>query len=88
MSSYIAERELHKTANVDVCHCSYTTDKVKDSIYTLMTACAGKLSHIHSWLHLLFQLGPAYGYFAEPTKHFLVVAKQYMEEVTLHFKNI
>ena len=27
------------------------------------SACAGKLSHIHSWLNRLLQLGPAYGYF-------------------------
>ena len=43
-------------------------------------ACAGEQSHIHSWLNRLLQLGPAYGYFAEPTEGFLVVAKQYDEE--------
>ena len=49
--------------------------------------CAGKLSHIHSWLNRLLQLGPAYGYFAEPTKSFLVVAEQYEEEAKELFKD-
>ena len=48
--------------------------------YADNSACAGKLSHIHSWLNRLIQLGPAY----EPTKSFLVVAKQY-EEAKEHF---
>ena len=44
------------------------------------SACAGKLFHSPSWLNRLIQFGPAYGYIAEPTKSFLVVAKQYEEE--------
>ena len=51
------------------------------------SACAGKLFHIHSWLNRLLQLGPAYGYFAEPTKSFLVVTKQYEEEAKELFKD-
>ena len=51
------------------------------------SACAGKLFHIHSWLNHLIQFGPAYGYFAEPTKSFLVVAKQYEEEAKELFRD-
>ena len=49
--------------------------------------CAGKLSHIHSQLNCLLQLSPAYGYFAESTKSFLVVTKQYEEEAKELFKD-
>ena len=41
----------------------------------------------HSWLNHLLQLGPAYGYFAELTKSFLVVTKQYEEEAKELFKD-
>ena len=55
--------------------------------YTDDSACAGKLSYMHSWLNRLLQLGHAYGYFAEPTKSFLVVNKRYEEEAKELFKD-
>ena len=54
--------------------------------YADESACAGKLSHIHSSSSSVLQLGPAYGYFAEPTNSFLVVTKQYAEEAKELFK--
>ena len=41
------------------------------------SACAGKLPRIRLWLDKLIQLGPGYGYFAEPTNSVLVVVPQY-----------
>ena len=52
------------------------------------SACAGKLSQIRLWLDKLIQLGPGYGYFAEPTKSVLVVAPQYEDAAKDNFKDL
>ena len=44
------------------------------------SACAGCLTQIKSWFLLLLQIGPSYGYFAEPSKSVLLVKEQHFEE--------
>ena len=56
--------------------------------YTDDSVCAGKLSQIRLWFDKLTQLGPAYGYFAEPIKSVLVVAPQYEDVAKDYFKDL
>ena len=52
------------------------------------SACAGPLKSIHSWLDLLIERGPTYGYFPEPTKSVVVVASKYGEIAKSTFQNM
>jgi len=45
----------------------------------------GSLSDLHEWFSLLCSCGPAFGYFPEPTKNFVVVSERFMGEVEAVF---
>ena len=58
--------------------------KLKDPNNVLQSFCdsaaIAKLKKLEIWLKNLIEEGPAFGYFPEPSKSFLVVDKQYAEE--------
>ena len=56
--------------------------------YSDGSACGARLAQIMSWFELLFQLGPSYGYFAEPVKSVLVVKEKHLEEANRLFSNL
>ena len=56
--------------------------------YTDDSVCTGKLSQIRLWYDKLIQLGPAYGYYAEPTKSVLVVAPQFEDVAKDYCKDL
>ena len=47
---------------------------------------AGKIEGIGSYWELLQQVGPFYGYFPKPSKSYLVVKEQYLENVIETFR--
>ena len=55
-------------------------NSVLHSWYADDSAAIAKLKKLDIWLKKLFEEGPAFGYFPEPSKSFLVVDKQYAEE--------
>ena len=55
-------------------------NNVLQSWYAEDSAAIANLKKLEIWLKILIEEGPAFGYFREPSKSFLVVDKQYAEE--------
>ena len=55
-------------------------NNVLQSWYADDSAAIAKLKKFEIWLKNVIEEGPAFGYFLEPSKSFLVVDKQYAEE--------
>ena len=52
----------------------------KQCWYADDSSCAGRLMRIKEWFLLLLEIGPSYGYFAEPSKSVVVVKDRYFCE--------
>ena len=57
----------------------------KQNWYADDTACAAPLSHIREWVVWLLEIGPLYGYFAEPSKSIVVVKEQHLQDAKAFF---
>ena len=55
-------------------------NNVLESWYADDSAAIAKLKKLEIWLKNLIEEGPAFGFFPEPSKNFLIVDKQYAEE--------
>ena len=60
----------------------------KQNWYTDDSACRDRLTQIKSWFCLLLQIGPSYGYFAEPSKSVLLVKEQHFKEALIIFSDL
>ncbi len=58
------------------------------SWYADDSSCGGKLRRILNWFRQLLNLGPSYGYFAEPAKSVLIVKEEHLEEAALLFADL
>ena len=61
--------------------------RYKQNWYADDSACAGSLLCIRELLQLL-EIGPSYGYFAEPSKRVIVVKEQHFEEAKIIISNL
>ena len=52
------------------------------------TSAGGSLENIQEWFSLLCSKGPAFGYFPEPTKSFIVVGEQFMTKAKALFHDL
>ncbi len=52
------------------------------------SSCAGLLRRIREWLLLLLEIGPSYGYLAEPSKSILVVKEQHFDAAQRLFADL
>jgi hypothetical protein len=60
--------------------------QVTQNWYADDAAATGKLEHLRDWLQSLIHQGPAYGYFPEPQKSFLVVKSEFLDEAKALFE--
>ena len=52
------------------------------------SSCAGRLQRIREWFLKLLEVGPSYGYFAEPSKSLLVVKEDQLNEAKNVFSDL
>ena len=62
--------------------------KHKQVWYADDSSCAAQLIRIREWLLLLLEIGPSYGYFAEPSKSVLVVKEPLFEIAQRMFQDL
>ena len=81
---------LYAVAMMPLVNSLHCREQYQQSWYADDSACAGPLNSIHSWLDLLIERGPTYGYFPEPSKSVVVVASKYVEiaKSTCAFQNV
>jgi hypothetical protein len=60
-------------------------DPIVQNWYADDASAIGNLEHVKVWIEKLIQRGPAYGYFPEPQKSYLVVSPDYVEKAKLLF---
>ena len=60
-------------------------DHHKQNWYADDSSCAGHLRNIKTWSLSLMKLGPAFGYFAEPSKSLVIVKSEHLEEAMTLF---
>ena len=60
----------------------------KQCWYADDSSCAGRLMRIKEWFLLLLEIGPSYGYFAEPSKSVVVVKDRYFCEAQSLFADM
>ena len=60
----------------------------KQNWYADDSACGSTLVRIRAWFLRLLELGPAFGYFAEPVKSVLVVKEEHQEQAEIMFADL
>ena len=60
----------------------------KQNWYADDSACAASFLRIKEWFVRFFELGPSYGYFAEPAKSIIVVKEQHLQEAKALFSDL
>ena len=63
-------------------------ERHKQNWYADDSACAAPLAHIREWLVQLLEIGPSYGYFAEPSKSIVVVKEQHLQDARAIFSDL
>ena len=63
-------------------------ERHKQNWYADDSACAASLAHIKEWLVQLLEIGPSYGYFAEPSKSIVVVKEQHLQDARTIFSDL
>jgi len=58
------------------------------TLYADDASAGGSLSDLHEWFSLLCTRGPAFGYFPEPTKSFVVVSERFTGEAEAAFGSL
>ena len=60
----------------------------KQNWYADDSSCGGRLVQIKAWFTHLLEVGPSYGYFAEPAKSILVVKERHLEQAKSLFADL